>query len=342
MKEGNTPIYREIVLDLQRRIRHGFYGTSGRMPSRRELCDIYGVSEMTAYKVQTQLEKEGFVRRIKGKGIFAVQPRDLQPENGENTLPPVKRILVFSGKTAFDAGMMHNLLMLDGVRTQAKKYGIEIRCEFLTEPVSSDLEVGDEDGLLVFYAAHLDWGHPLLNRRRLRKIMLNNFFPDMHCVVNDNFHGIASLLDHLEYAGYRKIWFCTHLYCDVGLASLSERTQAFRIESVRRNLEWRILTDGNYNELLKQIKGDSAPDAVMFATDYPALRFRDMLKKTRIAKKPFLTGFDGMEKDRSGIAAFLVDYEAMGMAAVDLMYSNTAEDWMLPDVLHVLGSGKVI
>ena len=73
MKSVSIPLYKEILLDLQRRIRHGFYGVSGRLPSRRELCGIYGISEMTAYRVQTQLEREGFARREKGRGVFAVQ-----------------------------------------------------------------------------------------------------------------------------------------------------------------------------------------------------------------------------------------------------------------------------
>ena len=208
MKSVSIPLYKEILLDLQRRIRHGFYGVSGRLPSRRELCGIYGISEMTAYRVQTQLEREGFARREKGRGVFAVPSRELPAFDGTPAPEALRRIFILGMKSAFAPSLEHNLRMAAGAERRAAELGLETCRAFLDGPAASEIP-NDADGLLLLYTPHIDWGHPLLRMRRLRKIMLNNVFPDMHCVLCGNHAGMAALLDHLAAKGVRSVCFCT-------------------------------------------------------------------------------------------------------------------------------------
>ena len=67
-----------------------------------------------------------------------------------------------------------------------------------------------------------------------------------------------------------------------------------------------------------------------------------MLSKVHVRTEPLLAGFDGVEKNLSGIISYRVDYSAMGAFAVDLMLENSPENWMLPRIHHVSGSGKPI
>lgn len=342
MKSVSIPLYKEILLDLQRRIRHGFYGVSGRLPSRRELCGIYGISEMTAYRVQTQLEREGFARREKGRGVFAVPSRELPAFDGTPAPEALRRIFILGMKSAFAPSLEHNLRMAAGAKRRAAELGLETCRAFLDGPAASEIP-NDADGLLLLYTPHIDWGHPLLRMRRLRKIMLNNVFPDMHCVLCGNHAGMAALLDHLAAKGVRSVCFCGGLFCDLGLANLCERTEAFRIEAERRRLAWSVREDGDCGRLLCLLADPAAsPGAVLFATDYPAIRFRGMLSKAHLRTKTLLCGFDGVEGDLDTIISYRVDYKAMGEAAVDLMIANSPEDWMLPRIHHVSGSGKLI
>ena len=342
MKSVSFPVYKEILLDLQRRIRHGFYGVSGRLPSRRELCGIYGVSEMTAYRVQTQLEKEGFARREKGRGVFARASEEL-PDSGKGVgLVPPRRIFIFGMRSAFSPRLGHNRRMTAGAERRAAELGLETCRAFLDDPAASEIP-GDTDGILLLYTPHIDWGHPLLCRRQLRRIMLNNVFPDMHCVLCGNHAGMAALLDLLTARGVRSVRFCGGLFCDLGMANLCERTEAFRIEAEHRKLDWSIQEDGDSRRLLHLLTESGAPpDAVLFASDYPAVRFREMLSKVHVRTETLLAGFDGVEKNLSGIISYRVDYSAMGAFAVDLMLENSPENWMLPRIHHVSGSGKPI
>ena len=148
MKSVSFPVYKEILLDLQRRIRHGFYGVSGRLPSRRELCGIYGVSEMTAYRVQTQLEKEGFARREKGRGVFARASEEL-PDSGRGVgLVPPRRIFIFGMRSAFSSRLGHNRRMTAGAERRAAELGLETCRAFLDDPAASEIP-GDTDGILL-------------------------------------------------------------------------------------------------------------------------------------------------------------------------------------------------
>ena len=139
----------------------------------------------------------------------------------------------------------------------AAELGLETCRAFLDGPAASEIP-NDADGLLLLYTPHIDWGHPLLRMRRLRKIMLNNVFPDMHCVLCGNHAGMAALLDHLAAKGVRSVCFCGGLFCDLGLANLCERTEAFRIEAERRRLAWSVREDGDCGRLLRLLADPAA------------------------------------------------------------------------------------
>lgn len=47
-----------------------------KIPSERQLCDIYGVSRTTVRNAILDLEYQGKLRRIQGKGTFVLDPKD--------------------------------------------------------------------------------------------------------------------------------------------------------------------------------------------------------------------------------------------------------------------------
>ena len=148
------------------------------------------------------------------------------------------------------------------------------------------------------------------------------------------------MLDHLESRGCRKIFLCGRHFCRLGLANLSERSYAFKNECSRRGLEYKILTNGNYEELVELIKSD-LPDAIMFINDNVALKFKLLLKTLKLSKKILVTGFDGIDMksglETKGLITIKVDYAEMGKKAVDLTVENSLEDWSLPDVSRIRG-----
>jgi GntR family transcriptional regulator len=68
---GNpVALYEQIRRILQARILKGELGPGDRLPTEREICERYAVSRITAVRALTDLERDGLVERIQGKGTI--------------------------------------------------------------------------------------------------------------------------------------------------------------------------------------------------------------------------------------------------------------------------------
>ncbi len=69
---------REIIIH---RIESGEYGRGTKLPSERELCDIFGVSRVCVRQVLDKLESEKVITRLAGKGAFVGTLGDVSIED---------------------------------------------------------------------------------------------------------------------------------------------------------------------------------------------------------------------------------------------------------------------
>ncbi|MEO6983740.1 MAG: GntR family transcriptional regulator [Paralcaligenes sp.] len=65
------PLYHRVYLLLRQRLTFGQFEVNMAMPSEHSLASEYGVSRLTIRRALQQLEAEGMVLRIQGKGTFA-------------------------------------------------------------------------------------------------------------------------------------------------------------------------------------------------------------------------------------------------------------------------------
>jgi GntR family transcriptional regulator len=72
---STEPNYRRIVRLVEERIRSGEYPPGHRLPPERELCEIYGVSRITARQALSELAQRDLVERRQGQGTFVMRPR---------------------------------------------------------------------------------------------------------------------------------------------------------------------------------------------------------------------------------------------------------------------------
>ncbi len=63
-------LYTTIKNDLKSQIQSGHYQPGDLLPSESSLCETYGVSRISARRALNDLECEGFIKRVPGKGSY--------------------------------------------------------------------------------------------------------------------------------------------------------------------------------------------------------------------------------------------------------------------------------
>jgi GntR family transcriptional regulator len=72
------PLYAQIKDTLRGRILDGTYAPHSQMPSEHELCALFGVSRITVRQALGDLQKEGLLFKLHGKGTFVSKPKAFQ------------------------------------------------------------------------------------------------------------------------------------------------------------------------------------------------------------------------------------------------------------------------
>lgn len=81
MAELPQPLYARLRDELRAGILDGRLQPHARLPSESEMTATYGVSRITVRRALGDLQKEGLIVRLQGKGAFVAQPRASQQLN---------------------------------------------------------------------------------------------------------------------------------------------------------------------------------------------------------------------------------------------------------------------
>lgn len=74
MTPARRMTHEQITADLAARIESGEYPPHTRLPSNRELSDLYSVSMGTIAQVQRKLRERGLTYGVPGAGVFVEGP----------------------------------------------------------------------------------------------------------------------------------------------------------------------------------------------------------------------------------------------------------------------------
>lgn len=74
MPSRKGPSYQEVAADLRERIRGGAYPPGFRLPTRDQLCGMYGVSKQTIDSAKILLRGEGLIVDRTRAGTFVADP----------------------------------------------------------------------------------------------------------------------------------------------------------------------------------------------------------------------------------------------------------------------------
>ncbi len=74
-KSSRIPLYYQLMNIIVEMIEEGNLQEDDKLPSERELCEKYDVSRSTVRQAIQELEKEGYIYRVHGKGTFVSPER---------------------------------------------------------------------------------------------------------------------------------------------------------------------------------------------------------------------------------------------------------------------------
>ena len=77
-RHSSTPLYEQVAQLIQEKVNEETWQAGKKLPSERELCDLFAVSRITIRQAIKQLEDQGILYRTHGVGTFISRKTKLQ------------------------------------------------------------------------------------------------------------------------------------------------------------------------------------------------------------------------------------------------------------------------
>lgn len=78
---NKIPLYYQIAANIDDKIEEGVFEKGDKIPSERELCNLYNVSRMTVRLAIDELVRQGKLEKVQGKGTFVLNKSIVQNLN---------------------------------------------------------------------------------------------------------------------------------------------------------------------------------------------------------------------------------------------------------------------
>ena len=92
--QSRTPIYEQIVLEIERYVALGILKTEDQLPSIRELATELGINPNTVKKAYGLLEAKGVIVTLSTKGTYiSINTEKVTQEKIESKIQEIKKII---------------------------------------------------------------------------------------------------------------------------------------------------------------------------------------------------------------------------------------------------------
>jgi GntR family transcriptional regulator, arabinose operon transcriptional repressor len=298
------PLYQRIYSDLKLRIAAGEWRNGSILPTENELGETYQVSRGTVRQVLAEMEREGLVRRERGRGTFLILnglERPIQAASHSTIsfiVPYVRDSFVSS--------------ILLGVENAARASG----CAVVFKHVENDL--GEQEIALrtafqegsagiILYPVNSKDASPVLNELMQRDyplVLVDRYIRGLYSdyVTSDNFGGGLIATQHLLSLGHRKVVFLSW----TEMATTMEHRRAGYRQAMQEadaaweaELEWEVkgYPEVDLAALEERLTASERPTAIFAANDQLALAVQRVARsiKLSIPEDLALVGFDNLE-----------------------------------------------
>lgn len=355
-KSINTPLYIKIFNDYKSQIEDGTLNSGDKLPSEKEICEIYDVSRITSKKAMEKLRDEKYVVRRPGKGTFVNESTveqasvlaDKHPlENG--TAKSSKKLI---GLIMPDFSESYGMEIVTGIEEACQDlgYNLLLRRSFREtkneREAITDLHDAGCAGLILI-PQHNDYFNDLILR------LIIDDFPvvildremsgiDTNSVVSDNYQSAYDMTIEMIKQGHKDIAFVS--YPIDSATTLKDRMQGFRDALYDNKLYWNnkfllddfnidaVETDFNlraadHSTAIKDFILKNPEVSAFFATEYnfAQIVIEDLTNLGYNVPGDYsVVGYDGPSSVTGNpfLTRVLQPQEEMGRKTVEMLHAN--------------------
>lgn len=197
-RAGNVPLYVQLREAIREQIATGVLQPGDRVPSERKLCDLYGVSYITARQSLVDLTNDGLLHRVPGKGTYVGDRRQIQTSLSRPLGIVLHRLGNLKSK-AFVSDLIQGVHTVSDEEGYAVSIFIEDSIAYLRDAMEDKL-----DGLVVAGIGVKNWR--ILKKAGIPFVLLADWDEQDVYTVSVDMANIAYLqTSHLFDSGCRRI-----------------------------------------------------------------------------------------------------------------------------------------
>jgi DNA-binding LacI/PurR family transcriptional regulator len=328
-KDSSKPLYRQLQNIIKEQIESQEKKPGDNIPSEKELCNIYGISQITARKAIFELVNDGALYRVPGKGTFVAEAK-----------PGIKTsVRLRTENIAFVISREHHPVfsnsfysfVFKGAEDEIRAHGYNLFYQTLDEKLMNDLssfkliEEKKVDGLLLVGEMNHDFIMKIKDTG-IPAVLVDHDIKNipMDAVTSDNFNGAYEVISYLIDLGHRKIGFVTenlaHGTFHSRFLGYKEALKKHHIPYDENLIESGIPYSGQgiLNKLLTQ---NTVPTAIFNCNDLMAIKAITAAKDRgfNVPEDLSIVGFDDIEVSSQihpPLTTVRVGREEMGALAV--------------------------
>ncbi|PYI56356.1 GntR family transcriptional regulator [Paenibacillus flagellatus] len=211
MTKDNKPLYSLIVDELKAQISSGVYKPEDQLPTEAELSARYGVSRITTRRALEELERDGFIYRVKGSGSFV---KSISRAQAENRTDGTGKMISLILPSEDDRGTMGYIRGASDWLNANGYYLSVHQSDYDSQKERDLLETLTRSGIaaIILYPRNDQTNYDILHRLCLDEypiVTIDKYFDSLPlgAVVSDNFGGAYKSVSRLIELGHRKIAF---------------------------------------------------------------------------------------------------------------------------------------
>jgi GntR family transcriptional regulator, arabinose operon transcriptional repressor len=301
---AHPPLYLRIHSDLRERIESGEWSYGAMLPSEFELSEIYHISRGTIRQVLAELEKEGLVRRERGRGTLITHSK-LKRQPARAHVHSIAFIVPY----VRDSFVSSILLGLEREARANKAAVVFSHCENDPQKQELALRTALEQQIsgIVLYPVDSDSVSPALVELVQSKypiVLVDRYIRglDTDYVTSDNFSGGLIATQHLIRLGHQRIAF---LNWTESATSIHHRKAGYRQAlqeagiTLQAGLEWEVsgYPEVDQEALEQRFSQPERPTAIFAANDQLAIAIQRTARSIGLAipTELALVGFDNLD-----------------------------------------------